>query len=272
MIDYMKRTIDEKIVLNKNVDNNEKVLSSYEKNKEDTALKKWSLIQKVKELKSKNMSNVSIGKELGICDETVAKYLKIDKPPIQDSYSKLDTYIVDVKQAIIEKKNKKEIYEYIKSKGYTGKQDILYHRLKSIRNEVKQDLVTIKRSQLKKILFVDNIDEIKKDSIRNGITLYLQQNEEFNNLVALLKEFKVILFSKDPCKLEQWLEKSKKIDIEELTKFCNTIENDLDAVKNAIIYNYSNGLTEGFNNKTKVIKREMYGRCSFDLLKIKVLA
>ncbi len=88
----------------------------------------------------------------------------------------------------------------------------------------------------------------------------------------MLKEFKVILFSKDPCKLEQWLEKSKQINVEELTKFCNTVENDLEAVKNAIIYDYSNGLTEGFNNKTKVIKREMYGRCSFDLLKIKVLA
>lgn len=272
MIDYMKRTIDEKIVMNKNIDNTKSVLSSYEKNKENTSLKKWDLIQKVKELKEKNMSNVSIGKELGICDETVAKYLKIDKPPIQASHSKLDAYIPDIKQAIIDKKTKKGIYEYIKSKGYSGKQDILYHRLKAIRYEVKQELVTIKRSQLKKILFVDNIDEIKNDSIKNGITLYLQQNEEFNNLVILLKEFKHILFSKDPSKLEPWLEKSKLINIEELNKFCNTIEKDLDAVKNAIIYDYSNGLTEGFNNKTKVIKREMYGRCSFDLLKTKVLA
>lgn len=272
MIDYMKRTIDDKIVLNKNVDGNKRELSSYEKNKEATALKKWRLIEKVKELKSKNMSNVSIGKELGLCSETVAKYLKLDKPPIQESHSKLDAYIPDIKQAIMEKKTKKEIYEYIQCKGYTGKKDILFHRLKSIRSEVKQGLVTIKRSQLKKILFIDEIDEIKKDSIKQGIKLYLQQNEEFNNLVELLKEFKSILFSKDSSKLEPWLEKSKRINVQELTSFCCTIENDLDAVKNAIIYDYSNGLTEGFNNKTKVIKRQMYGRCSFDLLKTKVLA
>lgn len=272
MIDYMKRTIDEKIVLNKINDDSKKVLSSYEKKKEATALKKWNLIQKVKELKSRNMSNISIGEKLGICDETVAKYLKIDKLPIQDSHSKLDNYISDIKQAIYDKKTKKEIYEYITSKGYTGKPDLLYHKLKSIRSEVQQDLVTIKRSQLKKILFVENIDDIKKDDIRNSIALYLQQNEEFNSLVDLLKEFKIILFSKDSNKLDQWLEKSKQINVEELTKFCNTIENDLDAVKNAITYDYSNGLTEGFNNKTKVIKREMYGRCSFNLLKIKVLA
>jgi len=47
---------------------------------------------------------------------------------------------------------------------------------------------------------------------------------------------------------------------------------DLDAVKNSIIYDYSNGVTEGFNNKTKVIKRQMYGRCSQELLRLKVLA
>ena len=49
------------------------------------------------------------------------------------------------------------------------------------------------------------------------------------------------------------------------------IERDLEAVKNGIKYDYNNGLAEGSVNKIKVIKRIMYGRCSFDLLKQKVL-
>ena len=49
------------------------------------------------------------------------------------------------------------------------------------------------------------------------------------------------------------------------------IDRDLDAVKNGIKYDYNNGLAEGSVNKIKVIKRIMYGRCSFDLLKQKVL-
>ena len=57
-----------------------------------------------------------------------------------------------------------------------------------------------------------------------------------------------------------------------LNSFITLIESDIEAVKNAIKYNYSNGLTEGFNNKTKVIKRIMYGRCSFNLLCLKILA
>ena len=271
IIEYMKRTIDEKIILNEKDDRNV-VLSSYEKKKKETAQRKWNIIQQVKNLKKKGWSNLAIANNLGICDETVAKYLNIKKPPIQDSHSLVDDYITDIKQAIIENKTKKQIYEIIKNKGYKGKDSILYHRLKSIRNEVKHDLITLKRSQLKKILFVDKIEEIKKDDVRLAISLYLKQNEEFSSLIDILKEFKVILFAKDSLKLESWIDKAKALNIPELTQFTNLVESDIDAVKNAIIYNYSNGLTEGINNKTKVIKREMYGRCSVELLKIKLLA
>ncbi|MEA2066072.1 MAG: transposase, partial [Thermotogota bacterium] len=34
---------------------------------------------------------------------------------------------------------------------------------------------------------------------------------------------------------------------------------------------FSNGIIEGVINKIKVIKRVMYGRCSFELLKVKVM-
>ncbi|EOS28896.1 hypothetical protein C807_03417 [Lachnospiraceae bacterium 28-4] len=47
------------------------------------------------------------------------------------------------------------------------------------------------------------------------------------------------------------------------------IRPDLEAVKNAIKYDYSNGPAEGHNNKIKVIKRQMYGRCKFEILRQK---
>ena len=45
----------------------------------------------------------------------------------------------------------------------------------------------------------------------------------------------------------------------------------MEAVRNAIKYDYSNVLAEGCINKLKVIKRIMYGRCIFDTLKAKML-
>ena len=57
-----------------------------------------------------------------------------------------------------------------------------------------------------------------------------------------------------------------EVDLESvLGELCNY------AVKNGIKLKYNNGLAEGSVNKIKVIKRIMYGRNSFDLLKAKVL-
>lgn len=61
------------------------------------------------------------------------------------------------------------------------------------------------------------------------------------------------------------------MQIKELDSFVNGIERDKDAIKNAIQFDYNNGFAEGSANKLKVIKRIMYGRNSFELLKSKLL-
>jgi len=80
MADYMKRALPNNIKLGDSKEelSNDEV-SSYEKRKLKTSEKKWKIICKAKELKKKNLSNVEIGKQLGLCDETVAKYLMIDE-------------------------------------------------------------------------------------------------------------------------------------------------------------------------------------------------
>jgi transposase len=46
---------------------------------------------------------------------------------------------------------------------------------------------------------------------------------------------------------------------------------DYEAVKNALTYEWSNGQLEGQVNRLKLIKRGMYGRAKFDLLRARVL-
>ncbi len=61
------------------------------------------------------------------------------------------------------------------------------------------------------------------------------------------------------------------MEIDELSSYANGIRRDITAVKNAILFDYNNGLAEGSVNKLKVVKRIMYGRNSFELLKGKLL-
>ena len=69
-----------------------------------------------------------------------------------------------------------------------------------------------------------------------------------------------------------WLEDTSRSGIDALKGFAKGIKQDLAAVTNALSLPWSNGQTEGQVNRLKLIKRQMYGRASFDLLRKRVLA
>lgn len=66
---------------------------------------------------------------------------------------------------------------------------------------------------------------------------------------------------------------SKAFDsgVKELRSFANGLQKDFFAVKEATASLWSNGQTEGQVNRLKLLKRQMYGRANFDLLKARVL-
>jgi len=72
-------------------------------------------------------------------------------------------------------------------------------------------------------------------------------------------------------KVEEWIVKVSNLKIRKKDKFVNGLKRDMQAVRNAIIYEYNNGLAEGSVNKLKVIKRIMYGKNKFEMLRQKVL-
>ena len=72
-------------------------------------------------------------------------------------------------------------------------------------------------------------------------------------------------------RLLPYIQRLEGLEIPEVKKFCNGVKADIEAVKNVISLVYNNGLAEGNVNKIKLIKRVMYSRNSFNLLKAKVL-
>jgi transposase len=56
-----------------------------------------------------------------------------------------------------------------------------------------------------------------------------------------------------------------------VAQFGNTLRHDLKAVELSIATPWSNGPIEGHINRLKAIKRQMYGRAGFELLKARVL-
>lgn len=71
--------------------------------------------------------------------------------------------------------------------------------------------------------------------------------------------------------LRSWIDQSTESDIKEITSFARGLLADYPAVENALTLPWSNGPVEGNVNRLKTIKRQMYGRAGFELLRRRVV-
>lgn len=72
--------------------------------------------------------------------------------------------------------------------------------------------------------------------------------------------------------IKLWIEMVYDYSIPEMVEVANTIKNWLPYIVNSFIdERFSNGFTEGLNNKTKVIKRVAFGYKNFEFLRLRIL-
>lgn len=88
---------------------------------------------------------------------------------------------------------------------------------------------------------------------------------------AFAQKFQKIVRARDHLGLTSWLWRARRCQVRDLTGFAAGLQRDLGAVKAALMFEWSNGQVEGQVNKLKTIKRQMYGRANFDLLRARVL-
>ncbi|MEO5952531.1 MAG: ISL3 family transposase [Chloroflexia bacterium] len=84
-------------------------------------------------------------------------------------------------------------------------------------------------------------------------------------------EFRTALQDDDSKSLLQWIEKARQSEFGPIVRFAYGLKKDIAAVAAAVDTDWSNGQTEGQINRLKTIKRQMYGRAGFALLRARVL-
>ena len=98
-----------------------------------------------------------------------------------------------------------------------------------------------------------------------------QTSGMFASMRRFALRFRGILQGHHPDKLDAWLEDAHRSGLYGLRRFAWAVRNDLAAVRNAIIHNWSNGQTEGQINRLKNLQRQMYGRAGTELLRARLL-
>jgi len=99
----------------------------------------------------------------------------------------------------------------------------------------------------------------------------LDLSPEVQTIYALLQAFLSMVRKRRHQELRSWMEKAVSSGIPELGSFVTGIERDYEAVHAALCLPWSQGITEGKVNKLKTLKRVMYGRAGFALLRQRLL-
>jgi transposase len=87
------------------------------------------------------------------------------------------------------------------------------------------------------------------------------------------RRFIVMLRKRKGKHLARWFAMATKADIPHpIRQFAKGLKNDWAAVTAALTLSWNNGAAEGHISKLKMIKRQMYGRAKFDLLRARLLA
>ena len=181
------------------------------------------------------------------------------------------------------------VKEYSKYKGFSGTDYSIENLIKRIlMNNFKKKLhrnsflekvqipglIIIKRNDLLKYITTKN-PKIKKDKdIEKYISVIKEKYSIINEIINIYNDFYEIFKEKKINLLDEFIIKYETINsntqdddnIENLKSgiqgFVKNIKKDITPIKAAISFNESSGFVEGNNNKFKLIKRILYGRCN----------
>ncbi len=89
--------------------------------------------------------------------------------------------------------------------------------------------------------------------------------------MALSERYAAMIRDRQAESFDGWMADAHRSTVREVRQFARNLRNDEAAVRNALVYEHSNGQVEGQVHRLKLIKRSMYGRANFDLLRQRVL-
>ena len=117
------------------------------------------------------------------------------------------------------------------------------------------------------ILRFKDLDEKEREEL----AAIRQASETAETLYLLVQDFLQMVRKLEGHRLDAWLTAVETSGIEELQRFAKGLEQDKAAVLMGLTHASNNAQAEGQVTRIKLIKRMMYGRAGFPLLRQRVL-
>jgi transposase len=242
--------------------------------------------QQVWELRCQGLSGKAIAKKLGIGCTTVFRYLRhstfLERNGRSDrGHSKLDPY----KDYLLEQWNQrcydtKKLFEDIQKQGYSGSYDTVARYTRRLREatgvQLRQRIIHKPLPQVveplrcaltpRKAAGLVMQKFTQLDASDQQLIILLKSHSELGEVIEIAQDFTTLVRQRNPKQLDEWLERAINSNISPIQRFAVRLREDYDSVKAGVTLSVSNGPVEGHINRLKMLKRQMYGRASIDLL------
>ncbi len=232
---------------------------------------RYERYQQVVALRQQGMKTKEIAKRVGLGVRTIQRWLS-EGTYVETNYhhrhrSRFDAYEAYVKQRWDEGCHNiiQQLWREIKAQGYPHSDRALRAHLEPLCGKEQADFPDascLDHFSAKKAmwLFIRRFKDLEEKE-REELATIRQASETAETLYQLVQQFLQMVRKLEGERLEAWLTAVAESQIEALQRFANGLERDKAAVL----------MAEGQVTRIKLIKRMMYGRAGFPLLRQRVL-
>ena len=238
------------------------------------------------------MDTATIARQVGVSRRTVYDSLKMTEPPERRRTHRQDKPLIDPdKESLVKRcnegcRNAQQVHREIKAQGYTGSDQPMvrffaqFRKKKDARKckQVDPSTETPVKAPPKRPPTASQVahwitlkEDQRLDWQQQDLIQLCEADREIRETSALLQSFTSMVRERKGEQLDAWLTQVETQGVSELKSFAQGLKKDDDAVKAGLTLTWSQGAVEGHVHRLKLLKRQAYGRASFDQLRKRVL-
>jgi transposase len=239
----------------------------------ETTRERW---QQVHDLRSQGVGLLDCGRRLGLSLNTVKRYDRASEPERMQRVPKYRPALVDPYRDYLRKRREgepgvavRQLLREIRELGYPGSSNLLVRHLNQGHADAERPHLSPRRATRILLTRPGNRTSAQRETAERLASAC----PEMTALDELIGSFAAMLVPDlaNEEKLQQWITAARAADLPHLHSFARGLELDIKAATAAVTLPHHNGRTEGVNTKTKKIKRDMFGRAGFELLRHRIL-
>ncbi len=232
--------------------------------------------REVHDLLGKGTGLLECSRRLGLSLNTVKRYARATEPDRLVRAPQYRPTLVDPYRDHLRKRRTEDpavpvqqLLREIRELGYQGSSNLLVRYI--TQGRVESDRPHLSSRHVARLLLTR--PAALSDAQQALLSNLTAACPEMTSLAGLIRSFAALL-TPDPGndeKLQEWIRAARAADLPNVHAFTRGLDLDMAAVTAAVTLPFHNGRTEGVNTKTKMIKRQMYGRAGFTLLRHRIL-